>query len=342
MHDVARLAGVSHQTVSRVLNNHPSVRPVTRQRVQHAIEILDYHPNPLARGLVTRRSGLLGVIAIESARYGPASSLSGIEKAARAAGFATTISVMDATPPAVHSAEEALAGQIRATVRALASQAVEGVVVIAPTDATARSVRALRADLPIVAIEASVGGDVPLVSIDQVRGARSATEHLLRLGHRTVWHVAGPHDWTEARQRVEGWRQALTKAEVAAPPVIHGDWSPAAGFRAGVELIEQSHNSRFGLTAVFAANDHMALGLIQALHQAGLRVPQDVSIVGFDDIPEAPYLLPPLTTVNQDFYEMGRRGLELLTRLIACEPVESCEPMTPTFVVRESTAPPTP
>jgi DNA-binding LacI/PurR family transcriptional regulator len=328
MHDVARLAGVSHQTVSRVINNHPNVRAATRERVERAMAALDYRPNVMARGLVTRRSGLLGVVTVESDRYGPTSSLMAIERAARAAGYAVTVFV---------AGEDSGGG--RGAVEAMAKLAVEGVIVIAPTEQAARAMTGFRHDLPVVAIEAGIGPNVPVVSIDQVLGARLATAHLLGLGHPTVWHVAGPAAWPEARERKEGWLQAVSDAFRPAPPVFHGDWSAASGYRAGRELAVRATGPAGAMSAVFVANDHMALGLIKALHEAGLRVPQDVSVVGFDDIPEAEYLLPPLTTVRQDFAELGRRGVEVLARVISGDTLLDSAPMRPELVVRASTAP---
>jgi LacI family transcriptional regulator len=297
MHDVARLAGVSHQTVSRVLNGHTNVRAATRQRVLEAIQRLDYYPNTSARALVTRRARTIGVISFDTRLYGPASTLLAIEHAARAAGYAVTLNSI-ATPDGA---------SIRAAVQALAGQAVDGAIVIAPNDSAARGLKDLRPGLPVVAVEAGYGDEIPVVSVDQAAGAKLATEHLLNLGHRSVFHVAGPADWIEARERVEGWRVALDNAGLPAPPILRGDWSPESGYRAGLELVDKP-----GLTAVFAANDQMALGIMHALYERGVRVPDEVSVVGFDNIPESAYLTPSLTTVHQDFDEVGRRGLKLL------------------------------
>ncbi len=258
MHDVARLAGVSHQTVSRVLNGHPNVRPETRERVLEAIRRLNYRPNALARGLVTRRSQTIGVISFDTRLFGPASTLLAIEHAARAAGYTITIS----------SLANLDASSVRAAVDALAGQSVDGVIVIAPRESAARGLRDLRPGLPVVAVEAGYGGEIPVVSVDQFAGARLAVDHLLSLGHRTVWHVAGPADWLEARERVEGWQASLTGAGVAAPPALRGDWSPDSGYQAGLELAANPD-----VTAVFAANDQMALGVLHAFYERGVQVP---------------------------------------------------------------------
>jgi LacI family transcriptional regulator len=327
IHDVARLAGVSHQTVSRVVNNHPNVRETTRERVQQAIRQLDYRPNALARGLVTRRSRTIGVISFDTRLFGPASTLLAIEHAARAAGYAVTIT----------SLADLDATSVRSAVAALAGQSVDGAIVIAPREGAAQGLRDLRPRLPLVAVEAGYGGETPVVSVDQFGGAQLATDHLLSLGHSTVWHVAGPADWLEARERVEGWRASLASVGAAAPPLLRGDWSPDAGYRAGLELAENRD-----VTAVFAANDQMALGVMHAFYERGVRVPQDVSVVGFDNVPESAFLIPSLTTVHQDFDEVGRRGLQLLVELMTgdSDSVHLPGRVAATLVARQSSAPP--
>jgi LacI family transcriptional regulator len=176
---------------------------------------------------------------------------------------------------------------------------------------------------------------MPVVTIDQFAGAQLATQHLLDLGHETVWHVAGPRDWPEALLRIEGWRATLSAAGVRTPPMLHGDWSPRSGFEAGRELAASPD-----VTAVFAANDQMALGVLHAFHRAGIKVPEQVSVVGFDDMPEAEYFSPALTTIRQDFDEVGRRGLQTLMSMIDDSGADVPEiPVTPRLVVRSSTGP---
>lgn len=327
MHDVARLAGVSHQTVSRVLNGHPNVRSTTRDRVLEAIRQLNYRPNALARGLVTRRSRSIGVICFDTRLFGPASTLLAIEHAARDAGYAVTIS----------SLADLDADSVRSAVATLADQPVDGAIVIAPRESAAQGLRTLRPGLPVVAVEAGYRGEIPVVSVDQFTGAKLATDHLLALGHRTVWHVAGPADWLEARERVEGWRDSLTAAGVVAPALLRGDWSPESGYRAGLELADTP-----GVTAVFAANDQMALGIMHAFYERDVKVPDDISVVGFDNIPEAAFLTPSLTTVHQDFDEVGRRGLRLLMGIIDGEPERAAadDRVPATLVERQSSAAP--
>jgi DNA-binding LacI/PurR family transcriptional regulator len=326
MHDVARLAGVSHQTVSRVLNNHPSVRQETRERVLRAVHQLNYRPNALARGLASRRSHVIGVVSFDTILYGPAATLLGIERAARAAGYGISIVTLERLDrPGVTDA-----------IDALTEQSVAGVVLIAPMVSAAVAVHGLPTGVPAVVVEPGTAGGLPSVSVDQVAGARLAVEHLLSLGHQTVLHIAGPRDWLEARDRVEGWRLALEAAGRPVPPVLAGDWSPRAGYEIG-----QSLAGHPDATAVFCANDHQALGLLRALHQRGVRVPEDVSVVGFDDIPEAEYFSPPLTTIRQDFDEVGRRCVAALLELLDAERSSapaSPSPVKPTLVVRDSSA----
>ncbi|MFJ7244704.1 LacI family DNA-binding transcriptional regulator [Kitasatospora sp. NPDC098652] len=297
MADVAKLAGVSHQTVSRVLNGAPHVKPDTRDRVLAAIRELDYRPNSAARALVTRRSQALGVVSFDSTLYGPASMLDGIERAARSAGYFVTVTSL-----------RSLDGRsVQEAVDRLRDQGVEGVVVIAPQTSSVSAVARLSSSVPLVAVGSGDQARVPMVSVGNRYGAGEATGHLIDLGHRTVHHLAGPVNWRESQDREEGWRLTLEAAGCPVPEVERGDWSARSGYQAGLR-IARLHE----VTAVFCANDHMALGLLRALHEAGRAVPDEISVIGFDDIPEAAYFTPPLTTVRQDFGELGRRALELL------------------------------
>jgi DNA-binding LacI/PurR family transcriptional regulator len=326
MADVAKLAGVSHQTVSRVINGSAHVRPETRRRVMEAMGALDYRPNPAARALVTGRSGTLGVVGFDTTLYGPASALFAIEQAAHAAGYFITVVSM-----AVLDRESLLAA-----VERLRLQGVDGILVITPQEGAAEAVVNLPTSIPVVAVEAARPNSVPLVAVDQFAGAVSATQLLLDLGHKTAWHVAGPREFLEAQQRVDGWRTTLDRAGADVPEVLVGDWSPGSGYRLGQQLAEDPD-----VTAIFAANDQMALGILRALHERGRRIPGDVSVVGFDDIPEAQYFTPPLTTVRQNFAEVGRSSLRLLLELMKGDdhPPQRLT-IAPELVVRRSTAPP--
>lgn len=326
--DVARLARVSIMTVSRVINDHPNVASATRERVQVAMAQLGYRPNVLARSLVSGRSRTIGVITFDTSLYGPGSALRGIEHAARGRSYGVSIETL----------ERLDRSSLISAVQSMADRRVEGVIVIAPHLRTAGALSAAPVGLPIVAVEATHPGDAPLAGVDQVLGARMAVEHLLELGHPTVWHVAGPADWFESQQRIEGWWGALAAAGVAAPRLLRGDWTARSGYLAGLELVAEQEP----VTAVFAANDQMALGVLHALHERGLAVPEQVSVVGFDDIPEAEFFLPALTTVRQDFDEVGRIGVELLIRMLDGEQVgpEQVSTVEPVLMVRRSTAPP--
>ncbi|GAB3903465.1 hypothetical protein GCM10027612_69990 [Microbispora bryophytorum subsp. camponoti] len=222
MADVARLAGVSHQTVSRVLNDHPNVRAETRTRVMRAIDQLGYRRNLVARALVTKHSRTLGVVSFDTTLYGPASTVYGIEQAARDAGyFVSIVSLRTIDRAGVNDA-----------IGYLAEQGVDGIVVVAPQRSAARALDDLPAGMPAVAVEGWHQGEVSAVSVDQVEGARLAASHLLELGHETVWHISGPADWLEAEGRIEGWRAALTAAGRPIPGMLTGDWSPRSGYRA--------------------------------------------------------------------------------------------------------------
>ncbi|WP_123815859.1 LacI family DNA-binding transcriptional regulator [Myceligenerans xiligouense] len=331
MADVAARAGVSHQTVSRVLNGSPRVAPETRERVVQAIRELGYRRNIAARALVTARSATLGVITTSSALYGPTSTLVAVEEAAREQGWFTSVATIGA-----YDAES-----VDHVLEHFMSQAVEGVVVIAPQDDVGRAVAAFDAPIPVVLIaarESAVERTIPL-AVDQGVGAGLAVGHLLDLGHESVLHVAGPQDFFDARQRVAGWRAALEDRGAPVPELVVADWSAGRGYEVGRGLAERITAGDDGPTAVFAANDELALGLARAFWEAGLRVPEDVSLVGFDDIQGADQFIPPLTTIRQPFAELGRRSVELLFDAVAGKSPSGAL-IAPELVVRASTAPP--
>src|SRR3954470_864825 len=238
MADVARAAGVSHQTVSRVLNGSASVRPETRDRVVRAVRELDYRRNSMARALVTGRSRTLGVVSFDTTLYGPASTLFGIERAAHAEGY--FVSIVSVT---------SLAGAwVVGAVDRLRAQGVDGILLITPQEPAAEAVLHVPPDMAVVAVEAGPDEEIPVVAVDQFAGAMAATRHLLELGHRTVWHVAGPADFLEARQRIDGWAAAIEEAGADAPPLLSGDWSPRSGYELGRRLATVRE-----VTAIFAA-----------------------------------------------------------------------------------------
>ena len=332
MTDVARLAGVSHQTVSRVLNDHPNVKEQTRLRVRAAIAELGYRPNRAARALVTGRSQLIGVVAQNSTLYGPASMLAAFEQAAAEAGFAVSVG----------SVRRLDRKSVAAAVDRHLDHRVAGLVVIAPVVSAAEALEDMPAGVPLVTVDGDPRSARALVTVDQVAGAQAATQHLLDAGHRTVWHVCGPADWFDAAGRVDGWRQTLLAAGAEVPPLVAADWSAAEGYRAGQMLARMPE-----VTAVFAANDHLALGILRALYERGRRVPRDVSVVGFDDVPEAAYFIPPLTTVRPAFDEVAKAGLDLLLAQLddaAAPGAGAAAPgravLAPRLITRDSVAPP--
>lgn len=323
MADVARLAGVSHQTVSRVINGASSIRPATKARVEQAIEELGYRPNTAARALVTRRSGIVGIIGSNSGLYGPASIQRSVQEAARAAGyFSSLVPLAEVTVDELHSALDHLA-----------RQSVEAIVMIVGQEDALAVVRSTDAGVPLIVVEGDLSGRGLTVGVDQINGACQATRHLVDLGHRAIDHVAGPLTYTEAKGRRTGYEQAMRDAGLVPGELWEGDWTPESGHRIGRELVRRASS-----TAVFVANDQMAIGVMHAFAEAGVRVPDDVSIVGFDDIPEAGFLNPALTTVRQDFQVLGQRAIELVTKSL--EGSQAHVPLlAPELIIRASTAP---
>lgn len=325
MADVAAHAGVSHQTVSRVLNESPLVRPDTRARVLAAIEEMGYRRNAAARMLATNRSGRIGMISAHLALHGPSMIAVAVQEAGHEAGYdVSLVGISDLAPDA-----------LRGAVDRLLDQAVEAIVVAVAHRGALESTRALDVPVPLVIVQGVVAGDAMSAGIDQEGGAVLATAHLLDLGHRRVAHVTGPLDWIEAGQRRAGWIHAHDQRDLSSGPELTGDWSARSGYAAGLR-IAADHD----VTAVFAANDAMALGLLRALHEQGRRVPEDVSVVGFDDIPEAAFFWPSLTTLNQQFTELGRRAVGLTMRALGGEDAPMLDLVRPDLVVRSSTGPP--
>lgn len=318
--DVARVAGVSHQTVSRVLNNHVSIRDETRDRVRAAMAELQYRPSAAARALSTSRSKTIGVLASTRSQYGPARSIQAIEEAARERGWFVTSS-------SVSRPDEA---SVRAALANLFDQDIEALVVIAPQQRVFETIADLAPQLPYVTLRSLGTGDATAMRVDEIAGARLATQHLLDLGHTAIGHLAGPRDWIEAEARMQGFLQELNSRDLPVTVPVLGDWTADFGYRAGMQLLRWRET-----TAYFCSNDAMAIGLMHAARDLGVDVPGEVSIVGYDDVPEAAHLWPPLTTVRQDFAEMGRRCLTVLLGEDLDLP-----PLVPELVVRGTTAPP--
>lgn len=327
LEDVARLAGVSHQTVSRVVNDYPHIRPEVRERVGVAIRQLGYRRNRTARDLARGRSHVVGVVVADLGQTGPAAALAAVEVAARAAGYGVTVVTL--AGPGGAAMDDALG--------LLAERAIEGIVVVAEEDVEARAARLRWVGPPIVTLGASAERDDRGVEVDTRAGARLAVRHLAELGHVGIRHLAGPVGYRVSAERRAGWESELAAHGLrAALPVAARDWSPAAGYVAGRELARDR-----GMTAVFAANDDLALGLLLALHEAGRAVPGEVSVVGYDDDPRAAFTIPPLTTVRQDFARLGALAVARLLAAIADDgraPESGRDPQE--LVVRASTATP--
>jgi LacI family transcriptional regulator len=298
---VAHRAGVSKQTVSRVLNNRPDVADATRQRVQEIVHELGYYPSSVARSLSRGKSQTLGVVGYGLEYFGPSHILSGIEKEANRLGYTLLLNLI----------REPERNDIGAILNDLVSRNVNGIIWAVPEIGNNRtwiedSVRSM--PVPIVFLNTRPTPNQFVVNVDNRGGARAATEHLLGQGHPKIGLVTGPTNWWEANQRQLGWRDALDAAglEIDETLVAKGDWSAASGQSAFHHLM-QAHPD---LDAIFASNDQMALGVMRAALATGRRIPDDLALVGFDNIPEAAFFTPSLTTVCQDVVELGRRSVE--------------------------------
>lgn len=326
--EVATFAGVSHQTVSRVVNNFEGVRPATRERVQAAISELGYRRNTAARALVTNESKLVGVIAVGSFLYGPTSTLASIEGAARDHGYMTLLAtVKDADEKNLNSA-----------IDQCLERSVDALIIIANQEMWVRYTSTLNIDIPLIVVGPRPFdiGSLTCMSVNQAHGAEIAINHLDSLGHKKIGILAGPRDWVDAQQRLSGALTACYRKDIVAE-VHEGDWSSKRGFQVGMEILETSQHDR--PTAIFANNDQMALGLLSAFNQHGLSVPHDISVMGFDDTPDAEYYSPSLTTIRQDFTTLGTKVVSACLDLIyGREP--NFELVAPILKVRTSTAPP--
>jgi len=326
MADVARLAGVSGQTVSRVANDRHNVDAVTRARVQAAMRELGYRPNVAARALRNGEFRSIGAIVFELSSFGTTRTLDAIAKAATVRGYSVNLlPVLDVSQHTVTNAFSRLG-----------EQAVDGVIILIEAHTLDEAGVQLPDGLPVVVVDSSAHYDYPIVDTNQAQGARLATEHLLELGHQTVWHLGGPPTSFSADRRRQSWEQTLLDHGREVPPVFAGDWTAGSGYDAGRHLAANDD-----VTAVFVANDQMALGLLRALYERERAVPTDVSVVGFDDMEEAAHFWPPLTTVRQSFVEVGRHSVDaLINEIQAGEHHHNPVAVETELVVRGSTAPP--
>ncbi|GHF49383.1 DNA-binding LacI/PurR family transcriptional regulator [Deinococcus metalli] len=327
--DVAALADVSQQTVSRVVTGHGPVAPRTRARVNDAIAQLNYVPNRLATGLARQRTYSVGFATNDLSLHAPSQLTAGIEHAAREAGYSLLVSIVAANGLAA----------VTHTLRGLRERQVDGVLLNASlSSADAVAVRQRFPGLPCVFMDVPLGTLVPAALLDQGHGARQAADHLLALGHTRIAFVDGPRHAVVENARPQAWRAALAARDLAPVAVVEGDWSPASGYAATLRLLAGG----VPFTAILVANDQMAVGVLRALWERGLNVPADVSVVGYDDTPESALLIPPLTTVRQDFPTLGARAFAHLLSLLDRGEDAAPPPVltVPDLVVRASTAPP--
>ncbi len=301
--DVALLSGVSSQTVSRVVNNHPHVSEDTRRRVLSAIQQLNYRPNRAARNLVTRRSCMLGIVTYGLAHFGPAQMMANVEQTARARGYGVSFATIT----------QMTGSEINEALGSLGDRAVDGLVLITPIlGVSYPDLIRLCDGVPFVQIDTELSAQVPSVVIDQHYGSQIATQHLIKLGHRAICEISGPLNWFGARARHESWLATVRAAGLQPGGSVAGDWTARSGWEAVSRLLDMGEQ----FTGLVVGNDQMALGAMRALRERGKRVPEDVSIVGFDDIPEAAYFEPPLTTVRQNFAALGEQSVEYLVTMI--------------------------
>lgn len=322
---VASLAGVSHMTVSRVLNNYPHIKETTRQRVLDAIEELNFRPNMAARALATRRTQRIGVFVENAVEYGPTSTLRAVESAARVAGYAvSSIAASDADET---SPQEAIDN--------LTAQGVDALCVVAPRASSVAVLREVSISVPVLLVRPDDDPGFLAASVDQQEGTVLAVDHLAALGHRDVLHLAGPLDWLDARERERAFRARAKAQGIREHPIVAGDWSADFGydFARGLRDLPE-------YTAIFAGNDSIAIGVMHGLHERGFSVPGDLSVVGFDDVPLARHVLPPLTTIRQDFQALGVSVVDILSAAIEEREIPKATRIPAQCIVRASTAPP--
>lgn len=322
IYDVARLAKVSHQTVSRVLNNNSSIRPETKTRVLKAMETLGYRPNQAARALASAKTKMLGILSSDTDFTGPASMVHEMEVAARAKGYFAVSCGVDPT-----NLESVQGG-----IDHLMNLGVEGLAIVTPYAEAVDYVRQRVISIPVVSLDSMYRMDELAVSVDNFAGAVAATEYLIELGHRNIVHISGPKNWFESATRSAGYTATMLNQRLE-PQIIEGDWEIETGFNIGMKLDVEGR----GVTALFVANDRMALGLQNAMRKRGIDIPNRLSVIGFDDLPESKFYFPALTTVRQDFKQLGERAMHLLLQELEGKTFKKLDRLIPELVVREST-----
>jgi len=326
IHDVAALTGVSYQTVSRVINRMPEVAAATRARVQQVLAEVGFRPNMTARQLASKRSTTVGLVTFATSFYGPSQIMVNSEQASKELGLSFMFSGI----------VEQSTQYIRRAVDELCAHQVCGILIHLPWEVDLRDLQDVCRNVPLVAVDSDFGFECPSVFVNQELGSREATRHLLQLGHKKIAHLRGPVPWRAARLRYVGWQKELKAARLPPGPIVDGDWTAESGFEAAKKLIS-NHWGKF--TAVVVANDQMALGAIRAFEENSIRIPQKISLVGFDDIPEAGFFGPPLSTIKQDFAALGRLSIQcLIAQVDPNRATSSTRTIQPFFIERESTA----
>lgn len=322
---VASVAGVSHMTVSRVLNDYPGMRDATRQRVLEAIEALNFRPNSAARALATQRNRRFGVMLEGSSAFGPTSALRGIELAASESEYSVTSVTLNG--------EEGSTPQVAAD--QLQSQGVDAICVIAPRSSSVIALREIAVSIPLLVIMSDTDPQWMTLAVDQAMGTKLVVDHLVELGHRDILHVSGPLDWLDAHARERAFHARCRALGLNPRPIVVGDWSADFAYDY-VRKLKRPPD----YTAIFAANDETALGLIHGFADRSIGLPEEISIAGFDDMPLARHFLPPLTTVRQDFHELGRRSLAMLIAAVEGRELPASGPVPVELIVRRSTSRP--
>jgi DNA-binding LacI/PurR family transcriptional regulator len=327
IYDIAVRTGVSYQTVSRVLNEMPHVSPATRERVQAVIREVGFRPNMTARQLAGQRSTTVGLVTFATSFYGPSQILANSEQASKEMGLSFMFSgIVDQSTP-----------EIRRAVNELCAHQVCGILLYLPLRIDLRDLQEVCRNVPIVAVDSNLGYKCPAIHINQELGSRIATQHLIQLGHKRIAYLQGPLFWRAAELRFKGWLKELKIAGLNPGPVITGNWTAESGFEAVQRLIAQNWGQ---YSALVVANDQMALGAIRAFEENGIQIPRSMSVVGFDDIPEAAFFRPPLSTIKQDFARLATSSVECLIGQLNQSKSGRLRTIQPVLVGRESTTRP--
>jgi len=323
MLDVAKLSGVSYQTVSRVINNHPYVSDDTRQRVQSAIDVLGYRPSKAATRLAAKSSKTIALILYGGWFHGPVQMALNMEIAAKNSG-------LDVILVNITEAQK----QLTAALHHVNDWAVDGILLILPVQGLPfDEIQAICGTTPVIQIDAQRGAEIPSVVLDDYNGVVQSMEYLIAMGHRQFCEIAGPQNWFSAQARHQACGDVLAARGLPPALLCTSNWSASGGYRAMQKLLDSGQS----FSAVVCGNDHMALGALHALHESGLNIPDDVSLVGFDDVPESAYLSPPLTTVSQNYIQLGITAFEYLMQVMdAPETTRQQRVISPRLVIRDS------